>query len=139
MLVPCKRRLSIDCAGVKLGPALLYFGCRKKSHDYIYEQELAQLTKLGAVDHLFVAFSRDGAEKDYVQHHMRRNSTDLWELLKELKGGHFYVCGDAKHMAKDVHKALLEIVQEVEGVSSTQAESVVKQITDANRYMRDVW
>ena len=122
-----------------MGPALLYFGCRKKSHDYIYEQELAQLTKLGAVDHLFVAFSRDGAEKDYVQHHMKRNGTDLWELLKDLKGGHFYVCGDAKHMARDVHKALLEIVQEVEGVSSTQAESVVKQITDANRYMRDVW
>lgn len=87
-------------AGTKLGPAYLFFGCRKRTEDYIYEEELEAYARDGTVTRLFVAFSREGAAKDYVQHHMARESALIAPVLRESAGGYFYVCGDAKHMAK---------------------------------------
>ena len=126
-------------AGSELGPAVLFFGCRKKSHDFIYEQELTLWSKNGCLTELHLAFSRDSQLKDYVQHHMLKQAAAVWDLLSEQKGGYLYVCGDAKHMAKDVHKALHDIVQQVEGVNAQEAEQKVKQLTDSGRYQRDVW
>lgn len=90
----------------------------------------------GVLTSLQVAFSRDGTAKDYVQHHMLRHAPQLWEALSS--GAYLYVCGDAKHMARDVHHALHEVVQRA-GRSSSEAEAFVKALADGNRYQKDVW
>lgn len=77
------------------------------------------------------------ADKVYVQHHVEQQGKALWALIEA--GAHVYVCGDAKHMAKDVHKALVALVAAHKGVSGTQAEAVVKELSDTGRYQRDVW
>lgn len=97
---PCPYTFMRNDAGVKLGPAYLFFGCRKRSQDYIYEEELKAWAKDGTITRLFVAFSRDGKHKDYVQHHMECEAKLIAPVLTEAGDGHFYVCGDAKHMAK---------------------------------------
>ena len=89
------------CApGAKLGPAYLFFGCRKADHDYIYADELVEYVRSGALTKLWVAFSRAGAEKEYVQHQLQREGTLVAPVLSKAGPGHFYVCGDAKNMAK---------------------------------------
>lgn len=133
-----QERSSMIKAGAKLGVSELFFGCRNKSHDYIYCEELEGFVREGALTNLHVAFSRDGQSKDYVQHHMERHQKDLWQLLSK-EGAYLYVCGDAKHMAKDVHRTLISIVQGGKGCSGTQAEAFVKELQDGGRYQRDVW
>lgn len=122
----------------EVGPALLFFGCRNCAHDYIYQAELESAADSGALSQLFVAFSRAGPEKDYVQHHIKANATRVWELLQQ-QGSCVYVCGDAKNMAKDVHRALIDVVQSQGGMSSSQAEAWVKRLGEAGRYHKDVW
>ena len=126
-------------AGAELAPAYLFFGCRKKSQDYIYEQELAMYARNGVLQKLFVAFSRDAASKVYVQHQMQEHAAEVAKLLSDQEGGHVYVCGDAKRMAKDVHAALLEMLQTQTDLSSTDAEQKLKELTNSSRYQRDVW
>lgn len=94
--------MKTDCAGKKLGPAYLFFGCRNRKHDYIYKDELEQYAKSGAVDKLFVAFSRESSQKDYVQHHLEREPSIVAPVLREgpESQGILYICGDAKNMAK---------------------------------------
>lgn len=87
-------------AGTKLGPAYLFFGCRKRAQDYIYQEELEAFARDGTLTKLFVAFSRDGTTKDFVQHHMAREADLIAPVLRDNGPGYFYVCGDAKHMAK---------------------------------------
>ena len=126
-------------AGAKLGPAYLFFGCRKKSQDCIYEQELAMYARNGVLQKLFVAFSRDAASKVYVQHQMQQQAAGVMKMLSDSERGHVYVCGDAKRMAKDVHAALLEMLQTHSGLSSNDAEEKLKELTSSSRYQRDVW
>jgi hypothetical protein len=76
--------------GQQLGPAVLFFGCRNRAHDYIYEAELAAAVDAGALSKLHVAFSRASAQKDYVQHHMAAQAAELWGLLQQpdaVRGG----------------------------------------------------
>lgn len=122
----------------EVGPALLFFGCRSRAADFIYEAELRGYEESGALTKLHVAFSREGAAKDYVQHHLAAEGARVWELLRQ-PGACFYVCGDAKAMAKDVHRALVELVAKHGGMAGTAAEGWVKELTDGGRYMRDVW
>lgn len=122
----------------ELGPSVLFFGCRSRAHDFLYEAELSDFVESGALGQLHVAFSRDGPSKDYVQHHIAREGARVWELLRK-PGACFYVCGDAKAMAKDVHRALIEVVSKHGAMSGTKAEMWVKEFTDSGRYMRDVW
>lgn len=125
--------------GSELGPAYLFFGCRKKSQDYIYEQELAMYARNGVLQRLSVAFSRDSANKVYVQQHIQEAAQNVVELLSDQNKGHLYVCGDAKRMAKDVHSALVDILCSNSGLSTTTAEERLKKMTSEDRYQRDIW
>jgi sulfite reductase (NADPH) flavoprotein alpha-component len=115
----------------------LFFGDQKRATDFLYRDELETMFKDGVLTKLDLAFSRDQAEKIYVQHRMLEHAPELWSWLED--GAHFYVCGDAKRMAKDVDAALLEVIQKAGGKSPEQAAAYVAQLKAAKRYQRDVY
>jgi len=119
-----------------VGATVLYFGCRNKEQDFIYKEELEGWADDGVLT-LHTAFSRDQAEKRYVTHCLRETGAEVWSLLDQ--GGHLYVCGDAKMMAKDVRNIIIEIAQEQGGMSETDAEVWVKKLETQKRYSADVW
>ncbi len=115
----------------------LFFGDQKRGTDFLYEEEWQDYLARGQLTRLDTAFSRDQLLKVYVQDRMRENAAELWAWLQG--GAHFYVCGDAKRMAKDVDVALHEIVVEQGGLSLAQATDYVKQLKKEKRYQRDVY
>lgn len=122
-----------------LGRAVLFFGCRAPDVDYIYSDELQAAAAGPALGALHVAFSRvAGQPKVYVQHLVASHGDDVYDALVK-RGGHLYVCGDAKAMAKDVHKALLDLLQSKGRMSAAQAEAYAARMQTEGRYLRDVW
>ena len=119
------------------GKNWLFFGDQHRESDFIYEDEIGALSETGLLNRLDLAFSRDQAEKIYVQNRMRENAKDLYAWLEN--GGYFYVCGDATRMAKDVDAALHEIIEAEGGMSAEKAVEYVSQLKRDKRYLRDVY
>ncbi|MCB5189013.1 sulfite reductase subunit alpha [Methylobacillus caricis] len=115
----------------------LFFGDQKRASDFIYEDELTGMMKEGVLSRLDLAFSRDQAEKIYVQTRMKENGKELFAWLQE--GGHFYVCGDASRMAKDVDQALHDVIAKHGGLDAEAAVNYVNQLKREKRYLRDVY
>jgi len=119
------------------GKNWLFFGDQKSSCDFLYQEELRELQTAGYLARLDVAFYPDPAEKVYVQHRMLEHSIELYTWLET--GAHFYVCGDASRMAKDVEDTLLAIAVEQGGKSPEQAKAWLDGLAKAGRYQRDVY
>ena len=119
------------------GKNWLLFGDQRRATDFLYEDELGQMQSDGVLHRLDLAFSRDQESKVYVQDRMREAGPDLWQWLNE--GAHFYVCGDASRMAKDVDGALHEICATVGGLGPDGATNYIKTLKAEKRYQRDVY
>lgn len=119
------------------GPNWLFFGEQHRATDFYYEQELTALLADGTLTRLDTAFSRDQRAKVYVQDRIREHGPQLWSWLQD--GAHFYVCGDASRMAKDVDRALRDIVVAHGGLEESEAAAYVKQLAGDRRYVRDVY
>jgi len=120
------------------GANWLFFGNPHEADDYLYKDELEQMQQDGVLTKLDLAFSRDQAEKIYVQNRMLENGAELWKWLSEDNGS-FYVCGDASRMAKDVDAALRSIAQEHGKLSEDQAKEFFQNLKKEKRYSRDVY
>ena len=123
-------------AGAK-GRNWLFFGAQKSATDFLYEEQLTAWRKCGFLTRLDLAFSRDQAEKIYVQHRMLENAAELWAWLEA--GAHFYVCGDAARMARDVDAALRRVIELGSGRGADDAEAYVARLRADQRYQRDVY
>lgn len=115
----------------------LFFGAQRVQSDYFYKEDFDQFSADGILTRIDTAFSRDQAHKIYVQDRMMESSGEIWKWLEE--GAHFYVCGDAKRMAKDVDAALRQIVQQGGGKDAEQANEYVEKLKGEKRYKRDVY
>jgi sulfite reductase (NADPH) flavoprotein alpha-component len=115
----------------------LVFGNPRFYSDFLYQVEWQQALKNGQLYRLDLAFSRDQDQKIYVQHRLHEQGRRVYEWLEG--GAHLYVCGDANHMAKDVHKTLIAIVAEHSGRSAEDAEAWLNQLIQQGRYARDVY
>jgi sulfite reductase (NADPH) flavoprotein alpha-component len=119
------------------GKSWLFFGSQRERCDYFYKEEWDALKKEGYLERLDCAFSRDQEHKIYVQHRMHESSAELWKWLEE--GAHFFVCGDAKRMAKDVDAALRQIVEKEGGMDGEKANEYIERMKTEKRYKRDVY
>jgi sulfite reductase (NADPH) flavoprotein alpha-component len=122
------------------GKNWLFFGDQKKATDFLYEKQFTEMQAKGLLTKFDTAFSRDQAEKIYVQDRMRENAAELWKWLKD-DGAYFYVCGDAKRMAKDVHQMLITIAQEQGGMTPEAAKEYIEVqfAKTEKRYLKDVY
>jgi sulfite reductase (NADPH) flavoprotein alpha-component len=119
------------------GRSWLFFGERNFRTDFLYQVEWQRWLKDGVLSRIDLAFSRDQAEKIYVQHRLLERAAELHAWLEE--GAHLYLCGDAEQLAPDVQAALLRIVAERSGRSAEQAAEYLKTLQREGRYQRDVY
>ena len=125
-----------EALGAK-GKNWLFFGDREFQNDFLYQTEWLDYRQRGLLNRIDVAFSRDSEKKVYVQHRIEDNAKALYEWIEE--GAHIYICGDAKHMASDVHQALIKVIAGQGGQSLEEAEERLLSIQSAGRYQRDVY
>ncbi|MGO4698190.1 assimilatory sulfite reductase (NADPH) flavoprotein subunit [Paenibacillus sp. 2TAB26] len=119
------------------GKSWLFYGDRHFVTDFLYQTDWQRMLKDGVLTKLDVAFSRDTEEKVYVQHRLLQKSRELFEWLQA--GAFVYICGDEKHMAHDVHTALLTVIEQEGGLSAEQAAAYLNDMQDQQRYQRDVY
>ena len=119
------------------GKNWLFFGDQTFTQDFLYQVEWQNYLKSGLLTKLDVAFSRDQAEKVYVQHRLQENAQEVYRWLQD--GAHIYVCGDMSRMAKDVEATLLNIIAEQGKFTTEQASDYLKDLRSAKRYQKDVY
>jgi len=119
------------------GKNWLFFGHQRRASDFLYEEELMAMKEEGVLHGLTLAWSRDGKDKIYVQDRMRERGAELFAWLEA--GAHFYVCGDAKRMAKDVERALVDVVVEHGRRSVDDAVDYIATLKKSGRYQADVY
>jgi cytochrome P450/NADPH-cytochrome P450 reductase len=122
--------------GAKLGPAMLFFGCRHPDQDFLYADELKAFAADGIVE-LHTAFSRADRPKTYVQHQVTAQKERVWNLIEQ--GAVIYVCGDGGKMEPDVKAALVAIYREKSGADAEAGLRWIDDLGTKNRYVLDVW
>jgi len=119
------------------GDNWMFFGDQTFTQDFLYQVEWQNYLKSGLLTKMDVAFSRDQAEKVYVQHRIKEQAKDVYAWLE--RGAHLYICGDGDRMAKDVHQTLIEVISEQGQLSTEQAEQYLKELRINKRYQKDVY
>ena len=136
-LAPFRAYLEERGAAGAPGKNWLFFGEQRRKCDFFYKEQLEELQKQGVLTRFDTAFSRDQPNKIYVQHRMLEQSKDIYDWLES--GAHFFVCGDAARMAKDVDVALHQIIEKHGGKTPEQAAEYVETLRKEKRYKRDVY
>ncbi len=136
-IAPFRAFLQERAALGQKGRTWLFFGDQRGATDFLFRSELEAWLADGTLSRLDTAFSRDQAEKIYVQHRMKEAASDLWRWLQE--GGHFYICGDASRMAKDVDATLRQIARSEGRLTEDQARDWIVALARQGRYQRDVY
>ena len=119
------------------GKNWLFFGDQHRAHDFIYDDEIGAASESGLLTRLDLAFSRDQADKIYVQDRLREKGAEVWSWLD--RGAHIYVCGDGAQMEPDVRRALTAICAEKRGCSDEEATAFTDEMIETGRYALDVW
>ncbi|KAJ6061822.1 uncharacterized protein N7446_005942 [Penicillium canescens] len=133
-----QERAALAAKGEKVGTTLLFFGCRKSDEDFLYKDEFKTYQdQMGDSLKIITAFSREGAQKVYVQHRLKENAQLVSDLLKQK--ANFYICGDAANMAREVNLALGHIIAEQRGLPAEKGEEMVKHMRSSGSYQEDVW
>ncbi len=136
-IAPFRAFLQHRALGEDPGRNWLFFGDQRSGTDFLFREEILEWQEAGVLERLSLAWSRDGVEKIYVQHRMAEEAAELWAWLQA--GAHFYVCGDALRMARDVDAALREVAMIQGGMDAAAAKSWLASLAKANRYQRDVY
>jgi sulfite reductase (NADPH) flavoprotein alpha-component len=136
-VAPFRAFLHERMATKALGRNWLFFGHQKRDFDFFYEDEFSGMKNAGVLTRLSLAWSRDNDEKFYVQDRMLQVGRELWSWIAD--GAHVYVCGDAQRMAKDVERALIDIVAAHGARSTNEAVAFVAELKKAGRYQTDVY
>lgn len=132
-----QRRRAWHQKNFALGPAIFFFGCRMESEDHIYKEFCEKAVADGILSAVDVAYSREGPYKVYVQNRIHERREEVWSMLQQ--GANLYICGDAKHMAKDVEKVLLEIAMELGKMTEEEGKAYYEKLEKEERYLKDVW
>jgi sulfite reductase (NADPH) flavoprotein alpha-component len=136
-IAPFRAFLQQRAASAASGRNWLFFGDQRAATDFLYRDELLAWQRDGLLTRLDTAFSRDQAEKIYVQQRMLEQADELYAWLEA--GAHFYVCGDASRMAKDVEAALRDVIAKAGAKTTAEAEAYVQRLRETKRYARDVY
>jgi sulfite reductase (NADPH) flavoprotein alpha-component len=136
-IAPFRAFLHDRMAGKAPGRNWLFFGHQRSDYDFFYEDELTGMKAARVLTRLTLAWSRDSGHKIYVQDRMREVGRDLWAWLAE--GAYVYVCGDAKRMAKDVERALIDVVANFGARSANEAVAFIAELKRGGRYQQDVY
>ena len=136
-VAPFRAFMQARAATGATGDNWLIFGNRRFTDDFLYQSEWLQYRKDGILTRADLAWSRQGAEKEYVQHKIADNAGELWAWLQ--RGAHVYVCGDAARMARDVEHALIDAIAREGGMSADDAEEYLDNLRTERRYQRDVY
>ena len=134
--LPAGARRTARRKGAKLGPAMLFFGCRHPEQDFLYADELKAFAADGITE-LHTAFSRADGPKTYVQHLVAAQKDRVWSLIEQ--GAIVYVCGDGGKMEPDVKAALVAIYREKSGADADAGLRWIDDLGTKNRYVLDVW
>ncbi len=119
------------------GKTWLFFGDQHRSSDFLYEEEIEEWLENGNLTRVDLAFSRDQEHKEYVQHRIMEESKRFNEWIEQ--GAAIYICGDEKCMAKDVHQAIKDVLVKERHISQEEAELLLRQMKQQQRYQRDVY
>lgn len=136
-IAPFRAFMQDRVASGATGRNWVFFGDQHRATDFLYEDEWTAWQEKGQLTRFDTAFSRDQVNKVYVQDRMREHAAELWQWISN--GGYFFVCGDAKRMAKDVDVALHDIVAQQGRMEAAAAADYVKQMKKDKRYQRDVY
>jgi sulfite reductase (NADPH) flavoprotein alpha-component len=136
-VAPFRAFLQERQVGKAPGRNWLFFGHQHSNYDFFYEDEFTAMRSAGLLTRLTLAWSRDAGEKIYVQHRMQQVGRDLWAWI--VDGAHIYVCGDAQRMAKDVERALVDVIAEQGARSPAEAIAFLAELKRQGRYQTDVY
>lgn len=132
-----QERAKLREGGVSTGPSILYFGCKNREMDYIYEDELMAFKESGVLTSLHLAFSRETTKKVYVQHLLAEHAADMWKLVKDQEA-YVYVCGGTA-MGNDVGKVFVDIFQSQGSLEVSESEAYLSDLKAKGRYVQELW